>query len=332
MESNSAPIKRGYSSAKNITDELECLSLNSMESVSNNKGRNPKRRYSTLSLNTTKQPEVELSSEKYEIRDHYNIIGTLGMGTYGYVRQATEKSTGREVAIKTSRGTNSRELLKKEYTLLKRLADDNIIKVYNFIEGDKHESYLIMEYFEGETLDEFVDDHGPLSEEDARFILRQVIQCVETLHELGIAHRDIKPENILVNEQKEVKLIDFNISNSKNSDSLNVENKFTSVFHTQISSPLYCAPELRSMSPYTESIDIWGLGIILFTMLFGCIKVHSFSRLKTAEERSDMMIEIVNAKENISEECKKFLHCLLSKVPEERPTAIECSENEWIRL
>jgi serine/threonine protein kinase len=303
-----------------------------MENVSNNRGRKAKRRYSTLSLNTTKQPEVTLSACKYDIKDQYEIIGTLGMGTYGYVRQATEKSTGRPVAIKTSRGTNSRELLKQEYTLLKRLADDNIVKVFDFIEGDKHESYLIMEYFEGETLDEFVDDHGPLSEEDARIILKQVIQCVETLHDLGIAHRDIKPENILVNDQMEVKLIDFNISKSTNPGIPTGENKFTSVFHTQISSPLYCAPELKSLSHYTESIDIWGLGVVLFTMLFGCMKTHSFSRLKTAEERSDTMTQMVTDKEGLSDECKTFLHSLLSKVPEDRPTASECLQNEWVSV
>lgn len=243
MEINSAtilPLKE-YLSTKVISEELECLSLDSLEGTSHNKGRKAKRKYSNLSLNTTKEKTEENKLQVYNLKDYYEIVETLGMGTYSYVRHAVEKKTNRHVAIKTSRGNTSCNLLKKEYNLLKRLADDNIIKVYDFTEDvSKNEAYLIMEYFEGLNLDEYIEKNGVLSEKDSAIVLYQVLSSVQYLHELGIAHRDIKPENILINEDKEIKIIDFNISKARNSQVVSWgESKFTSVFHTQISSPLY---------------------------------------------------------------------------------------------
>lgn len=332
MEVNSATIKKDYSSSKAITCDLECLSLNSMEGTINNKGRKVRRKFSSLSLNTTKEKKVELQTESYNLKDEYDIVGTLGMGTYAYVRQAVDKATGRQVAIKTSRGTTSREMLKNEYNLLKRLADDNIIKVLDFNEDvSKSESYMIMEYFEGENLDEYIEDNGTFTEEEAKNVIKQILSSVQSLHELGIAHRDIKPENVLINDQKEVKLIDFNISKAKTSQVLrDGEQKFTSVFHTQISSPLYCAPELKNNASYTESIDIWGAGIIFFTMLFGSLKSHSLNRLKTSDERSSCIVDIINEHRNVSDDCKQFLLSMLASSADERPTATEALANKWL--
>jgi serine/threonine protein kinase len=110
-------------------------------------------------------------------------------------------------------------MLQKEYNLLKRLADDNIIKVYDFTEDEsKNEAYLIMEYFTGINLDEYIEENGVLTEKESAIVLYQILSSVQYLHELGIAHRDIKPENILINEDKEIKLIDFNISKARNSE------------------------------------------------------------------------------------------------------------------
>lgn len=334
MEVNSAPITKAHYSSKAITGDLDCLSLNSMEGVSNSGGKKVRRKFSALSLNTTtsKDTSVKTSSESYNLRDEYEIIETLGMGTYAYVRLATNKKSGNKVAIKTSRGQNSRELLQNEYNLLKRLPDDNIIRVLDFKEDhSKSESYMIMEYFEGQNLDEYIEEHGVFSEDEAKQIIKQILSSVQFLHELGIAHRDIKPENILINSQTEIKLIDFNISKAKTSQVLkDGEGKFTSIFHTQISSPLYCAPELKNSSSYTESIDIWGVGIILFSLLFGSLKSHSLNTLKTAEERRNSIASIVEETGSISDECRLFLQSLLASSAEDRPTAAESLDNNWL--
>jgi serine/threonine protein kinase len=222
-------------------------------------------------------------------------------------------------------------MLQKEYNLLKRLADDNIIKVYDFTEdASKNEAYLIMEYFTGINLDEYIEENGVLTEKESAIVLYQILSSVQYLHELGIAHRDIKPENILINEDKEIKLIDFNISKARNSEVISWgESKFTAIFHTQISSPLYWAPEIKEQTSYTESVDIWGIGIILFTMLFGSLKLHSLNRLKTAKERSSCIVGIINDQRSVSDEWKLYLLNMLAVSAHERPTAEEALENEW---
>ena len=292
---------------------------------------NSNKSLSSLSINTTKEnSSEEVSTPVYELKEHYDMINTLGIGTYAYVRLATEKKSGLQVAIKTSRGRNSRDMLLKEYELLKSLSEDHIIKVIDFHEDwNKKESYLIMEYFNGQTLDEYVEENGIFTEEEARVIFWQLLSSIKALHKLGIAHRDIKPENILINEKLEVKIIDFNISKSKNLNSSQNELKFSSVFYTQISSPLYCAPELKHWVSYTESVDIWGLGISLFTMLCGSLK--SFEIPYNIDEKWSFMDEIILNHANITECWNEFLMVLLSKVPEERPTTSQWYDYKWMK-
>jgi serine/threonine protein kinase len=147
---------------------------------------------------------------------------------------------------------------------------------------------MIMEYFEGQTLEDFIQKNGPLETNHAIVVFTQIAKSIEGLHELGIAHRDIKPENILINENMEIKLIDFNISKACAShEPFNTESlkRFRSVYHSQVSSPLYCAPELKNSLSYTESIDIWGLGVLLFTMLLGNFKSFELGQIKDTSKR-----------------------------------------------
>ena len=127
-------VTREYSSAKLIPQDLEVLSLSSMEGKSNTSEGRRLRKLPSLSLSITKE-KVKLNPVSFDIKEHYDIIETLGMGTYAYVRKATCKKTGKIVAIKTSRGSTSISMLKSEFNLLKRLSDDNIIKVFDYIDN-----------------------------------------------------------------------------------------------------------------------------------------------------------------------------------------------------
>ena len=232
----------------------------------------------TLKLNklSFKKFSSAKSSPVDKITCSYKIIKVLGSGAYASVKLAIDKKTNEKVAIKTSRRQNSREMLKGEYNLLKDLSHPSIIKPWKFIENDlKDESYLILEYFNGMDLAAYVEKNGALEPEDVKNVFNQLSSAVSYLHSQGIAHRDIKPENILINEDKEIRLIDFNISKKgkKRSEEESKESmRFSRIFYTQISSPLYSAPELKSQVLYSESIDMWGIGIILFTCSIGSIQ------------------------------------------------------------
>lgn len=176
-----------------------------------------------------------------------------------------------------------------------------------------------MEYFEGKPLDSFVEEHGPLSEKQALKCIKSLADCVDRLHSLGIAHRDIKPQNLLINHEFEIKLVDFNIS-KKGKDS-ETQGKFSKRFMTQVSSPLFAAPEILSPDFYTESVDIWGIGIILVTMLFG-MQIFEHTDNLNNEKNFSNFIGFVD-KSNVTDGMKELIKMTLVYDQDERATATE---------
>ena len=256
-------ISRELGSAKFETKDYDGLELNKMHESSDSVKVLTRRIIKPLSSLKIEKSKINLIQDYFDINDNYEIIDTLGMGTYAYVRKARCRSSNWIVAIKVSRGATSSSMLKSEYDILKQVSHSCIPRVISFAENaSKHESYIVMEYFEGVTLDTRIADSGVMTEDQSKAVVSQLLSAVQYLHSVGVAHRDIKPENVIINDDNEVKLIDFNISKHFDWDA--ADNKFKCVFYTQISSPLYSAPELKTQLGYNESVDIWGVGTILF--------------------------------------------------------------------
>jgi serine/threonine protein kinase len=267
----------------------------------------------------------------YWLIDHFENISFLGSGTYASVKYAMDKTTKREIAIKISRKQNSREKLQNEYVVLQTLEHENIIKWIDLIHNDvKDESYLFLEYFEGKDLSKFMEDNNEVTFEDSIFIVNQIVLAIHYLHSNRISHRDLKPENVLINDDLKVKLIDFNISKKDKNTNINnkTNEKFSSVtFLTQISSPLYAAPELKKGRTYTESIDIWGIGIIMFTLLYGNIQQHKTSFPGDDIENHELFVEVIDCSDLFSEDIKNLLKSLLAEEPHLRPSADDLIAN-----
>ncbi|CAI2381932.1 unnamed protein product [Moneuplotes crassus] len=266
--------------------------------------------------------------KKFKLEDHYDAIKTLGSGTYATVSLATCLNDNKQVAVKISRGANSCEKLASEYKILSELDHECIIKPLKFIRSEMmQEAYLVLEYFEGTDLKEFVQKNGPLSVGDALKVLKQLASCVAYLHSKGVAHRDIKPENILIDADLNIKLIDFNISKKMKSGRTKDGCKFSTIFYTQISSPLYAAPEIKENLLYTESVDIWGIGIIMFTCIYGYPKSKkdfgkNFSKI--------LMKEKISSDIFVNKKVRDFLVNLLCDDPQRRLTADEIMADEYI--
>lgn len=236
--------KKAYSSTKEIEaiEDLETSPLLHSASLKRTK------RFSTLCINVKKSKF--LPKKKFLLEDKFEVLEVLGAGAYSCVKAAIEKATDRKVAIKTCRGQNGRDMLTSEYSILKRLDEDNIIKVYDLIVDDaSDESHMTMEYFSSTSIHDFITQNGTFNEEEAKSIIKQVLSSINSLHKNGITHCDIKPENILINEYKQTKLIDFNISKSKCEGGMSpstADTKFGSFSSYQMSSPLYAAPEMKN--------------------------------------------------------------------------------------
>ncbi|CAI2385055.1 unnamed protein product [Moneuplotes crassus] len=281
-----------------------------------------------LNLSKTKKWKSGHLKLKVKIEDNYDIIKPLGAGTYASVSLATDLTNEKKVAIKISRKENSCEKLASEYKILSELDHECIIKPIRFINNEmKNEAFLVLEYFEGTDIKEFVQKNGPLSNDGCKRVIQQLSSCVSYLHSKGIAHRDIKPENVLIDEELNIKLIDFNISKKMKSGSDDGECKFRSIFYTQISSPLYAAPEIKERCLYTESVDIWGIGIIMFTCFYGCPTSKSDSG-KALNQIS--LSDIIESESSVCKEAQVLLLKLLCKDPQLRLSAEEILADDFL--
>jgi serine/threonine protein kinase len=134
-----------------------------------------------------------------------------------------------------------------------------VVNLLEVIEKPRH-IYLVTEFVAGGELFEFIVAHGRLQETQACRIFRQVLVAVDACHALGVAHRDLKPENMLIDDECNIKLIDFGLSNT-------FENA-SSLLRTACGSPCYAAPEMIAGRRYLgAAADFWSLGVCLFAMV-----------------------------------------------------------------
>ncbi|CBY13891.1 unnamed protein product [Oikopleura dioica] len=151
------------------------------------------------------------------------------------------------------------------YHLKAAEASEAVVKIIDFFER-KSSFVLVMEKLENVTdLYEFVGEMGPLSEEAALFIFKQVIEAISELADVGISHRDIKDENILINrETLQVFIIDFGCASR------------TGLSSNPCGTPEYWAPEVFTETEVeTEITDCWALGAVFYIMLTGSWKFEN---------------------------------------------------------
>ena len=198
----------------------------------------------------------------------------LGEGTVGMVNRYVKKETGESFAVKTMK-TRDEELtyqIKEEFRFMKELKHENIIKCYElYIDPDHARIYLVMEYLKGVEMFEYIQKIDHYKEEDAKNLFSKLLNGIEYLHSKGVVHRDLKPNNIMVTKDgKILKILDFNVAkfykNYKNYNSLSKKNYEMTTYTGTIA---FTAPEVFTSDHYTEEVDMWSAGCILYTMLAG---------------------------------------------------------------
>ncbi|KAI0514563.1 protein kinase SNF1 [Xylaria bambusicola] len=194
----------------------------------------------------------------------YNVIKTLGEGSFGKVKLAVHRSTNQQVALKiiARKKLISRDMVgrvEREIEYLQLLRHPHIIKLYSVIKT-QNEIIMVLEYAGGELFD-YIVAHGRLDEQKARRFFQQMICAVEYCHRHKVVHRDLKPENLLLDDQLNVKIADFGLSN------IMTDGNF---LRTSCGSPNYAAPEVISGKLYAgPEVDVWSCGVILYVLLVG---------------------------------------------------------------
>ncbi|VVT53245.1 uncharacterized protein SAPINGB_P003476 [Magnusiomyces paraingens] len=194
----------------------------------------------------------------------YQIIKTLGEGSFGKVKLAYHLATHARVALKiinrkTLAKSDMQGRVEREISYLRLLRHPHIIKLYDVIKS-KDEIIMVIE-FAGKELFDYIVQRGRMSEDEARRFFQQIISAVDYCHRHKIVHRDLKPENLLLDDNLNVKIADFGLSN------IMTDGNF---LKTSCGSPNYAAPEVISGKLYAgPEVDVWSCGVILYVMLCG---------------------------------------------------------------
>lgn len=175
-----------------------------------------------------------------------------------------------------------------------------------------------MEYASGGELFDFIVQRKRLKETDACKFFQQLISGVEYIHKCGICHRDLKPENLLLDESKNIKIVDFGLSNTYSPGGL---------LKTACGSPCYAAPEMIAGKQYHGiNSDIWSTGIILYAMTCGYLPFE--------DPNTNLLYKKILACDykiptSVSGSLKELMKKILNTSPEKRITVAELRAHEW---
>lgn len=142
-----------------------------------------------------------------------------------------------------------------------QLSHPNIVKLHEVFDNEEY-THIVMDHFKGDTLSNYIARNGPLSEREAKKVMKQLVSAVSYMHEQKTFHRDLKCENILLttpNSLNHIKLIDFGLAGNIRSSHM---------YTALAGSLIYMAPEVIS-GYYDYHCDIWSLGVILHYLLVG---------------------------------------------------------------
>ena len=197
----------------------------------------------------------------------YRIIDLIGTGGMAHVYRAVNLSSRKIVAIKVLKDEfrNDAEFLRRferEARAVLHLSHENIVRAFDVGDTDGL-PYIVLEYVDGRTLKEIIDENGPMPSRIAVALVVQVLDALDAAHAAGIIHRDVKPQNVIVMQSGKVKLMDFGIAREVDA------NTVTFAGSTVLGSVHYLSPEQAKGLPVAEGSDLYSAGIMLYELLTG---------------------------------------------------------------
>ncbi|KAM9510302.1 serine/threonine-protein kinase H1-like [Guaruba guarouba] len=258
----------------------------------------------------------------------YDIKALIGRGSFSRVVRVEHKATKQPYAIKMieTKYREGREVCESELSVLRRVHHTNIIQLIEVFETQGC-VYMVMELATGGELFDRIIAKGSFTERDATRVLQMVLDGVKYLHTLGITHRDLKPENLLYyhpGTDSKIMITDFGLASArkKGDDCL---------MKTTCGTPEYIAPEILVRKPYTNSVDMWALGVISYVLLSGTMPFED-------DNRTRLYRQILKGKYSYSGEpwpsisnlAKDFIDRLLAVDPSNRMTALQALKHPWV--
>ena len=196
----------------------------------------------------------------------YEITELIGEGGMADVYRATDTVDHKTVAVKILKKefAENEEFLRRfrnESKAIAVLSHPNIVKVYDVGFSDRIQ-FIVMEYIDGITLNEYMEQEGPLNWKDAVHFILQILRALQHAHSKGIVHRDIKPQNIMMLKDGTIKVMDFGIAKFAREEAKDTSDKAIGTVH-------YISPEQARGADTDAKSDIYSVGVMLYEMMTG---------------------------------------------------------------
>lgn len=196
----------------------------------------------------------------------YEITELIGVGGMADVYKATDLAENKVIAVKILKReyAGSEEFLRRfrnESKMIASLSHPNVVKVHDVGFSDKLQ-FIVMEYIDGITLKEYIENEGVLTWKDSVHFIIQVLRALQHAHDKGVVHRDIKPQNIMLFTDGTIKVMDFGIAKSALEQACTATDQTIGTVH-------YISPEQARGDKTDEKSDIYSVGVMFYEMLTG---------------------------------------------------------------
>jgi len=265
--------------------------------------------------------KIESSTSHRNINDEYIIGQIIARGESSTISECIHRITGISCAVKSVLKADFAQSssLNAEMKILRGTSHSNVIKLVDYFE-DHDYMFMVLELVKGDLFSQIIEKQYFDEEECFRY-LYQIISGVRYLHSVGIVHRDLKLENILLTGDH-LFISDFGLSKTLYPSDMGI-------MKTRCGSPIYVAPEVLEGKGYTKAVDVWSIGVILYTMCYGRFpylanSLHELYQL-IHESELDMPFDI-----DVSFQLMDLICAMLTVDPSKRITLDQIFTHPWI--
>lgn len=253
----------------------------------------------------------------------------LGRGGFAKVYLCTALDTGKNYAVKIVPKANlvkarARQKLQAEIKIHRNLKHKNICEYKHFFE-DRTNCYILLELCHNQSLNEMIKRRKRLTEPEAALFMRQLLDAVQYLHENCVIHRDLKLGNLFLDRNVNIKVGDFGLATKLE----NADEKRKTICGT----PNYIAPEViqgdKATRGHSFEVDIWSMGVILFTILVGK-PPYEAKDVKATYQRIIANEYSFPSHIPVSDKAKDLIVSMLQSKPQDRPSLQQISNHEFL--